>query len=445
MFDGFSGNAKKVMSFARQEALRLNHDYIGTEHILLGVLEAGGVATAVLNDLTVDPERIRREVAKSVEVGPSKVTMDQLPFTPRAKRVLELALGEADQPSHGYIGTEHLLLGIIGEKEGIAARVLRTLGVELDEVREKVIAFVGATDRHVVDRFTDRAKRVVGLAREEALRFNHEYVGSEHLLLGLVQEGTSVAANVLKSKAVDHDKVLREVAKTVEMGSSKVTTGELPLTPPAKTVLELSHEEASRLSHNYIGTEHLLLGLIREKGTAAQVLMKLGVPLVEVCEEVLALLSNQHEAHCVHAGARPMARKPAMTRHIPTVAGGLLGLIFMGVGLMVLLGLGPQPEPPPAGTPLAQFFAAFATTGYLTFVKVLEVLGGLLVAIPKTRGLGLLVLGPIIVNILAFHAFVARAGVFDPMVVTVCVLALYLLWVERAAFLGLLHRASPTS
>lgn len=134
-----------------------------------------------------------------------------------------------------------------------------------------------------------------------------------------------------------------------------------------------------------------------------------------------------------------------MKRHIPAVAGALLGFLFMGVGLMVLLDLGPKPEPPPEGTAVAHFFTAFASTGYLTFVKVLEVLGGLLVAIPKTRGLGLLVLGPIIVNILAFHALVARDGVFAPMVVAVSVLALYLLWVERASFLGLLRRSTAAS
>jgi uncharacterized membrane protein YphA (DoxX/SURF4 family) len=127
-------------------------------------------------------------------------------------------------------------------------------------------------------------------------------------------------------------------------------------------------------------------------------------------------------------------------RHVPTVAGALLGLLFVAVGLMVLLQLGPAPEAPPEGSPTAHFFAAFAPTGYLTFVKVCEVVGGLLVLIPRTRCLGLLVLGPIIVNIVAFHVFVAGDGVQDPMVIGVCVLAGYLLLVERRAFLGLLHR-----
>lgn len=131
-----------------------------------------------------------------------------------------------------------------------------------------------------------------------------------------------------------------------------------------------------------------------------------------------------------------------MTKYLPTVAGALLGLLFVAVGLMVLLGLGPAPEPPPEGSAPAHFFAAFGPTGYLTFVKVLEVLGGVLVAVPKTRNLGLLALGPIVVNILAFHLFVARDGILDPMLLGVSVLSLYLLWVERRAFADLVTRAA---
>ncbi len=132
-----------------------------------------------------------------------------------------------------------------------------------------------------------------------------------------------------------------------------------------------------------------------------------------------------------------------MKKHLPTVAGAILGLIFVAVGLMVLLSLGPTPPAPPEGSLPAHFFAAFGPTGYLTFVKVLEVLGGVLVAVPRTRNLGLLVLGPIIINILAFHVFVARDGIMDPMLLTISALALYLLMVERAAFLHLVRRC-PT-
>ena len=147
MFDRFTDRAKKVMSFARQEAMKFNHEYIGTEHILLGLVQEGsGVAANVLKNMTVDLEKIRHEVEKIVKTGPSMVPMGQLPFTPRAKKVLELSLEEASQLSHNYIGTEHLLLGLIRENEGIAAQVLTNLGVKLDEVREEVLEFLGASE-----------------------------------------------------------------------------------------------------------------------------------------------------------------------------------------------------------------------------------------------------------------------------------------------------------
>ncbi len=144
------------------------------------------------------------------------------------------------------------------------------------------------------DRFTDRARKVMGLARQEAQRFNHEYIGTEHILLGLVQEESGVAANVLKNMDVDLKKVRIEVEKLVQPGGSTVTLGQLPFTPRAKKVLEYALEEASNLGHNYIGTEHLLLGLLRESdGVAAQVLMNLGLKLEEVREEVLELLGAE--------------------------------------------------------------------------------------------------------------------------------------------------------
>jgi len=145
MFDRFTDRARKVMNLAKQEAQRLNHEYIGTEHILLGLIQEGsGVAASVLKNLGIDMKKIRSEIEKIVKGSPTMVTMGSLPFTPRAKKVLELSLEEASQLGHNYIGTEHLLLGLIKENEGIAARVLTNLGVKLEEVREEVLEFLGA-------------------------------------------------------------------------------------------------------------------------------------------------------------------------------------------------------------------------------------------------------------------------------------------------------------
>jgi ATP-dependent Clp protease ATP-binding subunit ClpC len=143
------------------------------------------------------------------------------------------------------------------------------------------------------ERFTDRARKVMQLANQEAQRFNHEYIGTEHMLLGLVKEGTGVAANVLKNLDVDLRKIRLEVEKLVQTGPEMVTMGKLPQTPRAKKVVEYSMEEARNLNHNFVGTEHILLGLLREQeGVAAQVLMNLGLKLEEVREEVLNLLGN---------------------------------------------------------------------------------------------------------------------------------------------------------
>ncbi len=126
-----------------------------------------------------------------------------------------------------------------------------------------------------------------------------------------------------------------------------------------------------------------------------------------------------------------------MKKYFPVVAGIVLGLLFVMSGLVVLLKLAPMPKLP-EGSPAALFMGAFGPTGYMNFVKVLEVLGGVLVAIPRTRNLGLLVLGPIIVNILAYHIFITGGeGLFEPVLLILVGLAAYLLWVGRKAFGGL--------
>jgi ATP-dependent Clp protease ATP-binding subunit ClpC len=158
------------------------------------------------------------------------------------------------------------------------------------------------------ERFTDRARKVMALANQEAQRFNHEYIGTEHILLGLVKEGSGVGANVLKNMDVDLRRVRLEVEKLVKPGPEMVTMGKLPQTPRAKKVIEYAIEEARNLNHNYVGTEHLLLGLLREHdGVAAQVLMNLGLKLEAVREEVLNLLGAGTESD--DSGSTPSAKE----------------------------------------------------------------------------------------------------------------------------------------
>ena len=153
------------------------------------------------------------------------------------------------------------------------------------------------------ERFTDRARRVLVLAQEEARLLNHNYIGTEHLLLGLIHEGEGVAATALESLGISLEAVRAQVEEIIGQGQS-APTGHIPFTPRAKKVLELSLREAKQLGHNYIGTEHILLGLIREgEGVAAQVLVKLGAGLDRVRQQVIQVLSGSAAAG-MEAGVR---------------------------------------------------------------------------------------------------------------------------------------------
>ncbi len=164
------------------------------------------------------------------------------------------------------------------------------------------------------ERFTDRARKVMALANQEAQRFNHEYIGTEHILLGLVKEGSGVGATVLKNLDVDIKKLRLVVEKRVKSGPDMVTMGKLPQTPRAKKVIEYAIEEARALNHNYVGTEHILLGLLREtEGIAAQVLMDMDMKLEDVRQEVLNLLGASIDEEAIGLGMKmgpAMARKP---------------------------------------------------------------------------------------------------------------------------------------
>jgi ATP-dependent Clp protease ATP-binding subunit ClpC len=152
------------------------------------------------------------------------------------------------------------------------------------------------------ERFTDRARRVVVLAQEEARMLNHNYIGTEHILLGLIHEGEGVAAKALESLGISLEGVRAQVEEIIGQGQ-QAPSGHIPFTPRAKKVLELSLREALQLGHNYIGTEHILLGLIREgEGVAAQVLVKLGADLNRVRQQVIQLLSGYQGKEAVQAG-----------------------------------------------------------------------------------------------------------------------------------------------
>ena len=160
------------------------------------------------------------------------------------------------------------------------------------------------------ERFTDRARRVVVLAQEEARMLNHNYIGTEHILLGLIHEGEGVAAKALESLGISQEAVRQQVEEIIGQGQH-ASSGHIPFTPRAKKVLELSLREALQLGHDYIGTEHILLGLICEgEGVAAQVLVKLGADLNRVRQRVGQLLQGYQGKEPAAAGA-PAASAPS--------------------------------------------------------------------------------------------------------------------------------------
>ena len=164
------------------------------------------------------------------------------------------------------------------------------------------------------ERFTDRARRVVVLAQEEARLLNHNYIGTEHLLLGMLHEGEGIAAQVLVSAEISLETARNQVRETVGLGSSSPPSGHIPFTPRAKKTLEYALEDALQLGDNFIGTEHLLLGLLREgRGVAVQVLVNLGADLDQVREQVIAIAREEGERTTLFEAEevdRPVSQKP---------------------------------------------------------------------------------------------------------------------------------------
>ena len=330
-FDRFTERARQVLSFAQEEAQRFQHHYIGTEHLLLGLVRDNeGVAAKVLANLGVDLNKVRSAVEFIIGRG-SRIVLNEGGLTPRAKKVIELAVDEARRLNHHYVGTEHLLLGLIREGEGIAAGVLESFRVNLEMLRTQTVHVLSQSstasgsltahtppsapqdaaspvaekdlthlekeikqmnDRDRFDKFTERAKKVLSLAQEEAQRFRHNYIGTEHLLLGLIREGEGVAAKVLTNLGVELNKARSALEFIVGRGD-RIVLGEIGPTPRSKKVIELAIDESHRLNHHYVGTEHLLLGLVREgEGIACGVLESLGVNLEKVRAQTLRVLSQ---------------------------------------------------------------------------------------------------------------------------------------------------------
>ena len=232
MFERFTDRARRVVVLAQEEARTLNHNYIGTEHILLGLLREGdGVAARVLQRIGVSSEAVRDKVTSIIGLGAEAAPTGHIPFTPRSKKVLELSLREALQLGHNYIGTEHILLGLVREGQGVAAQVLVNLGLDMSSVRQAVIdelAGMGANIRMpstgmVRTPETPAAAKAAAEARRLA---GGRAVGSQHVLRGLMGQEDSMAAKALADLGVTPEALEAKLAELDPAGTSDETPEE---------------------------------------------------------------------------------------------------------------------------------------------------------------------------------------------------------------------------
>ena len=308
-----SPHTKRIIEYAIEEASKLGRGNVGTEHLLLGlvrhsghlsggVLEAAGVpldsirekVISLLGEPTQDPAPTSPPPQAASVFGSSGGPFER--FNDRTKKVLAYAQEEALRFKHNYIGTEHLLLGLVREGESVAANVLNSLGVELSKVRTAVEFIIGPGDAANMPSspseitLSPRTKKVIEFAIDEARKLNHRHVGPEHLLLGLVREGQGIASGVIESLGVTLAKVRQQVLATIGKEAPEPATNVYSnvlvqsgpfdlLDDAAKRVLSLAEEEARQMRHNWIGTEHMLIALVRSDGVAQRTMKELGVTL----------------------------------------------------------------------------------------------------------------------------------------------------------------------
>jgi ATP-dependent Clp protease ATP-binding subunit ClpA len=300
-FDRFNDRAKRVLALAQDEAIRLNHNYIGTEHLLLGLVREGeGVAALVLDSLGVELSKVRTAVERIIGRGESTASPSEITLSPRTKKVIELAIDEARKLGHSHVGTEHLLLALVREGEGIASGILESLGVTLEKVRQQVIATLGqphpkppaptppppttasatgtsteSSGQGPFDRFDSNAKRTLALAQDEAIRFGHNWIGTEHLMLGLVR-GERYAHDALTSLGVELAAARAAVEAVVPRGTAE-GPGEITLAPRTKAVIDRAIAISRERNNAPISPVLLLLALVADaSGVGTQVLIQLG-------------------------------------------------------------------------------------------------------------------------------------------------------------------------
>ena len=307
----FTERVRKVLAMAREAAAERDHEYVGTEHILLGLLHEGeGVAAAVLQSLSVDFEELIATIDATLKRGkPQHGSGPDLPYTSRAKKVLELSMSEARDLGHSYVGTEHLLLGLIREEKGIAAQVLTAAGITLSLARPETLRLLRddsdtntaprprsslglGTTAAVQDRpsrapqapvrhdpaslppsawGTSRTQGVIDRARMDAVNRHSRQIEPEHLLIALLEEQGGMAVTLMDQLRTDRTSLQRAAAGAVEetLATDEPLELEISYSDSAEAVLRHAFYAARSAGDRKVGTDHLLLGLLLEESAPA--------------------------------------------------------------------------------------------------------------------------------------------------------------------------------
>jgi ATP-dependent Clp protease ATP-binding subunit ClpC len=308
----FTERVRKVLAMAREEAVRLHHEYVGTEHILLGVLREGeGVATTVLQNLSVELDDVQQKIEEIVARGnASRTTGPDLPYTSRAKKVLELAMSEARELNHSYVGTEHLLLGLLREEKGIAAQVLVDAGVTTESARAETLRILGtevpapaprpSEDRVMatmvrrpreagqpLPQFSERLRTIIAASHKVAAERDVNLVTPVHLAMALLAHGEGTANVALDRLGLDFDATILALNELTARGTAVISPETVMGLDPDGVAALLAMEAAHIEAHvPYAGTQHLLMGLLSTSPEVATVFAAQGIAIDAVVREM---------------------------------------------------------------------------------------------------------------------------------------------------------------
>jgi len=292
-FDRFNDRAKRVLALAQDEAVRFNHNYIGVEHLVLGLIREGeGVAARVLDKLGIDLSKARSSVEFIIGRGDATTAPSEITLSPRTKRVIELAIDEARKLGHGWVGTEHLLLGIVRESGSVGAGVIQSFGVALETVRERLIATLAehpdasatrapsgsgsiAFQPMVHDRLDASSQRALARAYWEAGRANEEKIMPHHLLLALVADEDAWIGRMLAELGTDSANLAARVDTAAPARSGprvRPITEDLALTNVITRAAALAAERNQAL----VRSGHLLLAIAASNNVGSHVLAEVG-------------------------------------------------------------------------------------------------------------------------------------------------------------------------